>query len=79
MILDSKEFIGKRVRVNLVGGGYVEGLLTSVEEEGGLLITDQEDYYDEDARDDVKEDVDYFVPRDNVLYYIYRKSEEYSQ
>lgn len=66
IFIESKEFVGKYIRVNFVDGGYVEGTLNSIEE-GGLLISDHVD----------DEDVNYFVPREQVLYYIYKSSGDY--
>lgn len=58
------------------GGEYIEGTITAVEE-GGILINDKEDYYDEFNERDEKEDANYFLRREKVIYITHKESSQY--
>jgi len=77
MIFDTSEsFIGKYCRLYMVGGGYVEGIISAVEE-GGILMHDVEEYYDEFNERDEEEDANYFIRRQQVMYIVYKESKQY--
>lgn len=81
MLEDSSELKGKRVCVKIDGADsneYICGTLNAIEE-NGILLSDEETYYNEDEDEDKKEEVDYFIPHQNIIYIKLNPREYYDE
>lgn len=78
ILTNSEDFFGKIVKIVLVENSisdYIVGKLNAVEK-NGVLVSDTE-HYEDDNRVERERDINYFIPRDKIIYIKYQPDEDY--